>query len=185
MIRARKEAGENSALPDHLKQLSAGARNEVEDVLHEVAQEELRPVVRDAITEDVLRAIQDLVGLTPKVVAAITEDLTGDDPTLRQRAYTLIAKYTLGHPAIVRPPEEATGQLVVNVGLPRPSDAGSGSAPAIEGTAAEISDDTRECDVCHTDKPVNEFVAGSNRCQQCHDEFQAAVRAKLDGEDDE
>jgi hypothetical protein len=146
---------------------------EQEEVAHQIMQEELRPVVREAITEDVLRAINDMVALTPKVVEKMAEDLESDDSVIRQRAYTLIAKYTIGHPAIVRPPEDEAGkQLVVNVGLPRPGE----EAPQIDVPEAE---EVQECVICQQEKPLSQFVSNSDRCQVCHDELQDRVRAQF------
>lgn len=148
------------------------------DVAHEVLKEELRPIAREAITEDVLRAIQKLVGLTPLMVEAIAEDLVCGDPVIRQRAYTLGTKYTIGHQALVRPEEEGPGgKLVVNFNLPRPGDDVQGVEAAVELVAEEL----RTCDLCDVEKSIKEFVAGSNRCQTCYDEQRAEAQRILDG----
>lgn len=175
-MRQKKEAGAVANLPPHLKVISESVRNENQDVAHEILHDELAPVVRDALTEDVLRGISDMVALTPTIVEKIKEDLESDDANIRQKAYTLVAKYTIGHPAIVRPPDEgATGNLVVNFGLPRPGD-------AVEHVESDISleaDEVKPCDMCGIDKSITHFVAGSGRCQQCFDEQQAQAKEMI------
>ena len=174
--RQKVDAGKAGALPEHQKVLQEVTRGERDDVAQRIVEDELRPVVREAITDDVLRGISDLIALAPTVVDKIREDLESDDSTVRQKAYSLVAKYTFGHPAIVRPPEEDGGkQLIVHFGLPRPDD---GSAPeAIEATATElVVDDIRQCDSCQEDKSVTEFVAGSSRCRECYEEQQRVAR---------
>ena len=152
----------------------------------DVMYEELRPIVRESITEDTLRAIEGMVGLTPLVVDALKADIIqDDDPNLRQRAYTLVTKYTMGHPAIIKPQEEIGGsQMVVNFEMPRPDT--NGQPPAIEHvqTIELENPDVRECEVCHATKDLTEFVAGSNRCVTCHNDFVQRAQ-KLIGKDSE
>jgi len=182
-------------MPEHQKEIEVRVRDEVNDAIGEAVQTELKPVVREAITEDVLRAVQDLVGLTPAVVAAITEDLASEDSTIRQRAYSLVAKYTIGHPAIVRAEDQHAGQqLVVIQGLPRPEEraplTAEGSPPMepakdvielAEGAAIE----TKICDKCGNDKPLEEFVAASDRCTTCFQEQQRRAQEMIaSGPDD-
>jgi hypothetical protein len=113
-----------------------------------------------------------MVGLTPRAVQLLAEDMEHDDAVIRQRAYTLVAKYTLGHPALVKA-EDADGskQIVVNFNLPRPEDA---------DVTAEVEEDTVECDTCHEDKLASEMVSGSTRCQACHDKTRAEVLARFE-----
>lgn len=159
-----------------IRELVEVTRGERGDVVDEVVKEELRPVVREAITEDTLRAVQDLIALTPNAVRAIEDDLTSEDPTIRHRAAQLVIKYTVGHPAIVRPPEEeADKQLVVNFNIPRPEE-----LPVPEAEVV-TDEETRECDMCHASKPLAEFVGGSYRCQHCYDEQQERARTMFDG----
>lgn len=176
---AKKRSEETQRLPEHAQELTEIVRGERDDVVERVVQEEIRPVVREAITEETMRAIQDLVGLTPRVVAAISEDLASEDAVIRQRAYTLVAKYTIGHPAVVRPPEEtAQKQLIVNFELPRPGD----TPVDAEASAVELQEDEfRQCDLCGADKPVTSFVAGSNRCADCYEGQQAKAKQLLEG----
>lgn len=177
--RQAKEAGEAKALPPHQKEISERVRGEAADVAHKVIEEEIRPVVRESITADTLEAISKMVGLTGAAVAAIAEDLASDDAVVRQRAYTLIMKYTVGHQAIVRPPEEEKGgDINVHFELPRPK--------AEDGTAEEEvveAVEMKTCDQCGEDKPTPEFVANSTRCQNCYEVQQNRANELLDADD--
>lgn len=163
---------------DEERALNRAVRSELQDVGHEVLKEELQPVVREAITEETVKAIGDLVKLTPTVVEKLTEDLESDDPAIRQRAYTLVAKYTIGHPAIVQPTDDpGQKQIVVNFALPRPGEEVQGQEAAVEVEADEM----RQCDKCGADKPVTQFIAGSSRCVECYEEQQAQAQRILEG----
>ena len=136
-------------------------------------REELRPVVREAIDEDVLKAIQAMVGLTPQAVEVLANDLGSDDPVLRQRAATLVVKYTVGHPALVKATEDKGPGLQVYIGLPRPEDV---EAEAIDLPTEDVEDETRVCDVCGNEKLwPDEFESMSNRCKACFEERRAAI----------
>lgn len=173
--RHRSELGKNNhSNPEELRQLADYVRYEAPDVAKNIISDELRPVVREAITEDVLRAIDKMVSLTPRVVQAIEEDLHGEDQTLRQRAYTLVAKYTIGHHALVTPKDaDPNQQLVVNFNLPRPDSQGGGSMEYDE------PEELRTCDSCGQIKQGWDFVATSNRCQQCFDTQQGKIKELL------
>jgi hypothetical protein len=178
----RGQANSVHSLSPEAKRISQVVRNERDDVVDEMVREELRPAVREAITQDVLNAIRDMVALTPAAVAAITEDLASDDKVLRQRAYSLLTKYTLGHPALVtRDNDPDEKQLIVNFALPRPPD-----APAIEGSATsdeELPEGQRACDLCGGLKDEDQFVDGSDRCNSCWAEQRAQVQARFADED--
>jgi hypothetical protein len=150
-------------------------------VAHEVMRETLRPVVREALTEDVLAAIAEMVGLTPKAVQMLKLDLEAEDSTVRQRAYTLLLKYTVGHPAVVQPSDADPGkQMVVNFNLPRPADAQGEDSDIVSAEAESL----RVCVVCAADKPESEFVANSDRCWDCHRQMQSKIEELLgDGPD--
>lgn len=172
--RQHKERGLESAMPDHQKEITERVKSEIPDVAHHIIEEEIRPVVRESITADTLRAIAEMVALTPDAVTALREDLASEDSTIRQRAYTLLLKYTVGHQAIVRPPEEDPSKVIeVNFELPRPDD----SPPTGEEVVVEATE-VKVCDTCAIEKPVDQFVANSLRCVTCH-EAQAAQAAKL------
>lgn len=165
-----------NTLPDHLQPLTQAIAKDdrkVTDIVHETFKEELRPVVREAITEDVLRAVGQMMRLTPRMVSLIEADMADPDPSVRQKAYTLLAKYTLGNPSVAPASAEAVQapmQVVFN--LPRPGSSAPESAP-------EEAVELRECCECHQHKPTDEFVANSERCSDCHEEVQARVRARF------
>jgi len=136
-------------------------------------KDELTPIVREAINEDVLRAIEGMVGLTPAAVAALEEDLASEDSTIRQRAYSLVIKYTVGHPALVKDDITKNQQMTVNFNLPRPNQEDIDAATVPE-------DDLRLCDMCREPKRwPDEFEAYSTRCTACHEEFTAKIRAQF------
>jgi hypothetical protein len=173
---SRKRAGQNRAHPPELQPLYQADTGKIEDVGMEVMREEIRPVVREALTDDVLRSIEDLVNLTPLVVSKIKEDIEQDtDKTLRQRAYSLVAKYTLGNPAVAPAAQDpAQAGLTVHFNMPRPGDT---STPGLE--APEVIE-LRHCTECNADKPASEFVGASERCQSCHDELQRRVHERFE-----
>lgn len=151
-----------------LRELVDVVRRSQTDVVKKVVEEQLAPIVRDALTEDTLQAIKKLLGLTSTAVGALAEDLVSDDPVIRQRAYSLAIKYTIGHPALVKADDSAgQGQMVVNFALPRPDQ----TPQAIEAAADEL----RTCDLCNTEKPLAEFVGDSDRCQACADEWKQRI----------
>lgn len=139
-------------------------------MIERIVEQELRPIVREALTETTLQALDDLMALTPIAVAAIKEDLESDDVPIRQRAYTLVTKYTIGHPALIRPSDaDPTSQMTVHFNLPRPDDdpeAWDADAPAVE---------MKRCDLCNEEKPSAEMVAGASRCQPCMDRWKQEI----------
>lgn len=167
--RQKVEAGRVQSLTDEQRVVSEVVRGERDDVVDRIVEDELRPVVREAITEDVLRAIRDFVALTPDVVRALAEDLQSEDKILRHKAAALIAKYTLGNPAVAgRPNEELERELVINFDLPRPEVVDS---PVVH----EIEPGERPCDICGAFKSDEQFVDGSDRCVDCWNESRAKV----------
>lgn len=146
----------------------------LEDVARDVMREELAPVVREAITEDALRAIQKLIALTPEMVDKLAVDLQSTDDVVRQKAYTLGLRYTIGHGAIVTPPGEGEAGNKLTVifdGMKRPD--------FEESVDAEVVDETRVCTGCGTEKTVDKFVGHSDRCQECHDALRSRAEALL------
>lgn len=166
----------------------ASAVRDAPDIAHEMLQQELAPIIREALTDEVLQSIHKLVGLTPAAVAQLGEDLHNENANIRQKAYSLLLRYTVGHPALIHPVEdESSKQLIVNFAMPRPA-----AEPAFQGmmgqpTEAEIPDvelvaddeDTRECDVCDGSFPVSQFIANSNRCSSCFQRLQDNVKDML------
>lgn len=149
--------------------------DELERAAQAEFQEQLKPVIKEAITEDVLDAIHDMIGLLPSAIAAIRDDLTSDDKDLRQRAYTQLLRHTAGSKSIV-PDVNADKQRDVNVtfGVPRPEDLDR----ATDSQGQEVIQ-TKECDTCHTAKPLSEFVANSDRCETCFGEMREQAKALL------
>ena len=173
--RQQKERGSKSPHAPEVRDIAAVARGEVKDLVHEVAKEELRPVVRDAMTEDVLRSIDRLVRLTPSAIDKLEEDLASSDETIRQRAYTLLLKYTMGNPSVAPAPTEQQPQgLTVIFNAPRPGD--EPVVPQIEVAAEEL----RKCADCGEEKPASEFVSNGPKCQACFDALHAKLAARFD-----
>jgi hypothetical protein len=168
--RANREAEEfEQRSPEGAREIAAIIRRESPDVIKDVVRDELRPIVRESLTEDTLRAIQRLLGLTPRAVELIALDLENEDPIIRQRAYTLITKYTVGHPALVKQDDaDGSKQIVVNFNLPRPDDV---PAEVVEQESEEV----KTCDLCGEDKAASEFAAGSDRCLACFNHWRKTI----------
>lgn len=140
----------------------------------EVLREELRPHVREYITDQVLDGIKTLIGSIPKAIAKAAEDLDSEDDVTRQKAYSLILRYSIGNGNIV-PDINADRQqeLTVQFNLPRPSAEDLlGPAPAAKDSGVI---ETKECDSCGETKALTEFVANSDRCQSCFDRMRASI----------
>lgn len=146
----------------------------------EVIKEELRPVVKEALTQDVRAAIGRLMGLWPLAAEAIQADLTSPDPIARREAYKTLARYTVGQTPLVAGNDETGGGLVVHFNLPRPAQASERSAEEPIPLATE-STELRNCLVCGEDKPLEEFVDGSDRCEVCHERLKTKEREILEG----
>lgn len=170
--REKKEGRRGMAWAAHTHeqaQIAELGEGRVEDVARDVIREEVAPVVREALTDDVLAAIARMTKLTGRVVEVLEEDLHSENEILRQRAALLVAKYTIGHPGVAPRPDDGAGaqQLVVNVGIPRPGD--------VPAEAVEL----RACDTCGADKPESEFAADSDRCLACLEARKAEVLARF------
>jgi hypothetical protein len=178
---ARKQGGQNRAHPEELQHIYQADAGKIEDAAMEVMRDELKPVVREALTDDVLRAIQDLVNLTPLVVEKIREDIEQtSDTTLRQRAYSLVAKYTLGNASVAPPPTDpAAAGMHVTFMMPRPGDQ---TPVAIEAQADSDAVELKRCRDCEQEHLATDFVANSDRCSQCHAELQAKVQERFGDE---
>jgi len=143
------------------------------DAIQEVLKQELAPVVREAIDQDVVEAIGKMVNLTTRAVEVLADDLESEDRVMRQRAAALVVKYTVGHPALVKPVDETPPQMTVHFNLPRP-----------EGVQrydeeGEVLSETQVCDNCNIEKPLAEFESGSDRCTECFERMRAAVLETL------
>jgi len=144
------------------------------DIVRQAIDEEIRPVVREAITQEVMENIQTLLGLTPSAIAAIKEDLEGNDAALRHKAATLLLKYTLGNPSVAPEPDrDDTKNLQVNFTMPRPGD-----EVAVEVDADEV----KQCDSCGIDKPLGDFIGASDRCRECFDKAKELAASLSDAD---
>ena len=159
-----------------------------DEIVKRVFAEELRPVVRDAIDQDAVAAIQGMVGLVPAAILVLAEGLQSQDEVVRQRSAALIAKYTLGNP-LATPGRADTGdKLVIINALPR-----SDTLPskAIESTSADMLEassyddsEMRRCDTCRLWKPLEQFPGDGPRCEQCLlERKEQIVNAFLDPEE--
>jgi len=151
------------------------SRTAVKDVGHELMKEELRPIVKEALTDEVLAALNGLVALTADAVCALREDIQqSDNKELRQKAYSLLLRYTAGNASIApKAVEEEAKAMQVMFAVPRPGqDADEHDVP---GEAVEL----RDCAECKQSKPADEFVANSDRCTKCHEQFAAKVRERF------
>lgn len=134
-----------------------------------VFKQELTPHVREAITEDTIKAIRSLVTLTPQLVESLGNDLLSKDPIARGRAQALVAKYTLG---FLDPEKEANSRpLVIQLGsMPVPGEA----QPDV------IADDNviQQCDRCEIGKPLSDFEPGATRCNECQSEIRDSIQER-------
>jgi hypothetical protein len=167
---AQKRGGSQSKHAVEVQDMAAATRGEVTDAIHEVAVEEIRPLVREAMTEEVLSSISTMVGLTPKAIAVLQEQMDSADETIAQRAATLFLKYTMGNPSVAPPPsEKAPPPMSVVFNIPRPGDPTDTTLvkneTAYDGDMVEL----RQCSDCSQHKSDDEFVGASSRCQECFD----------------
>jgi len=170
--RQRRRAAKNAEAKQRDATVSQIVRSEVRDVATDVLKAELAPVVREALDDDVLRAVRGMVALTPRAVQVLGEQLDSEDQVLAGRAASLVVKYTVGHPALVRPQDEAAQPMQVIFQLPR---ADEPSAPPALEAEAEEDDGPRRCDTCHQDKPGDAFEGGSDRCTECFERDRARI----------
>lgn len=138
------------------------------DIAAPVLQDELRPLIRERITTEVLDGIAALAKLTPRAVELLADDLEDTDPVVRQKAYTLVMRYTLGAKSLAE--QDSGKNLNVNFAMPRPGDdpdptGSDGDAVPVEGDAVEV----RTCERCHEDKPVAAFEGAAVRCRTCQE----------------
>lgn len=171
-LKRAKAKGGRPADPDHV------TRAQIKDAASELVKEELRPIIREALTQDILDGLGELVAMVPAAIAALKLDLASDDETVRQRAYTAVMRYTLDNKAIApASAEQAPAPMQVVFAMPRPGDAAPPLPEAQPSEATELA----TCAECDTEQPRSNMVANSERCQSCHDEVQARVAAKFGG----
>lgn len=167
--RAAKEydkIGEGMGVPADAAQQAAAA--DPVELAIEVFKQELTPIVREAITDDTIKAIRALVTLHPTLIESLAKDLSNPDPVARGRAQALVAKYTLGF--LDPKNEQNTRPLVINLGdMPHPDDDGADPVPEVDST------ELRECDRCLEQKPLSDFTADAPRCDECQAEIKQEV----------
>lgn len=157
------------------------AQDMVEDQAKEVIRKELQPVVREALTEEVLRGIHDLVKLSPKVVKVLESHLDSPDPNEQYKAASLIAKYTIGNTAVNGAGEDEVKPMTLNINVPRP--ASVENLDDRETHTAE-GEELRECENCKELKTFDQFIGDTDRCKECHKKLQDLVIKKLSPADD-
>lgn len=187
LARQRKQAASKAgSMPAHINELSAVARDVAPDLMRDVIREEARPIAREALTEEVLRATQDLLQLTPQAVANIAHDLASGDERVRQKATEFVLRYTLGNQSIAPTATNNPAPMQVVLNWPT-AGAPPATAPTVEITEGDVVEDAlpaelRECMWCHATKPPAEFVGVSDRCLTCHETVLGDVRERF-GED--
>lgn len=149
--------------------------SKIKDDLAEATQDELRrqlaPVIREAITADVLQGIHNLIGHLPEAIAEAYALLGSDDEEMRYRAAALILRHTTGNKSVVPDVNEGQGgNLTVVFGIPRPD-----VLNQIEGESMVIEE--KECDSCGKSKPLDQFVATSDRCTECFERIRNVGRS--------
>lgn len=149
----------------------------------EVVKEELRPLVRERLTSDVLEGIDALVSLLPTAIHQLEEDIRQkDDPELAHKAAALVMRLTVQNHSVAPPSLEQTpAPLQVHFDIPRPGaepqaevETFVDEANAIE-EAVVVEEPERQCMECQAFKPESQFVGASDRCQSCD----AAIKAKV------
>ena len=152
---------------DSIDELTSLVNAKTQDAVRAAFVEELRPVIREAIDQDAVRAIQGMVGLAPAAILVLQQDLASTDPILRSKAAALVVKYTMGN-ALVTPPRADQGEKLVIINqLPRPEAVAQDELLPGEANIEAEATELRRCDTCRLDKPVDQFPADGPRCAQC------------------
>lgn len=177
--RLRRARKDQSHYTPAQKELAEAIHREAPDFAKDVIQEQLVPVVREALDQEVLNSLKQLVGLAPAAVAALQEDLASVNDKVRQNAYKLILQYSVGHPSLVKVDEDKHAPIQINFALPRPDDQPEmiDEAEVVEEDAGDV----RECDACGATKPASEFVDASDRCVECFNAQQRRAQEILEG----
>lgn len=164
------------------------ALDHLPDVAQQVLADEMRPIIREALTDEVLSSIDDMMGLMALSNKALSDalraatfefnedgtpmvDQNGDrvvvaDHDTRLKAAAMVHRVTLLQPGLAPQPEQPdAAPIVVNFGsMPAISQAVEGSAHEV----IELDEGERLCDMCALPKPADEFVGSSSRCLECH-----------------
>lgn len=154
---------------------------QVKQIVTDVVKDELRPIIREQLTEDVTRGIGELVGLLPTAIQQLKADmLQKDDPELAHKAATLVMRLTVQNSSVAPPSQEQVpAPMQVHFNVPR-SDPGATPAeldPDPEGftDALVVEEPERQCMECHNYKPADAFVGNSDRCEACDEALRKQV----------
>lgn len=151
--------------------------------LRQVIAEELRPIVREAIDEEVIKAIGALVRLSPGAIVALSEDLDSDDPQIRQRAYSLVLKFALDNPHVT-PPRADKPHLQVDVNLPRPGPPPDRAIELLkEDDPPHDLEHQRVCVGCREPRRTSDFQADAPMCTRCLTQRRERVLGALHSQD--
>lgn len=172
-IDTEREAAGRGA--DTMDEITSLVNFKTQDAIRAAFVEEVRPIIREAIDNDAIRAIQGMVGLAPAAIMVLAQDLKSDDPVLRSKAATLVVKYTMGNQLVTPPRVDQSAGLVIVNQLPRPAVTAVDGTPPPELPPAVDTDEVRRCDTCALDKPLVEFPGDGPRCEQCLAEAKARV----------
>lgn len=198
--------------PEHRNQIRSRAGADRKLLAEEVAKHEVTEAVREevvalaheatqeAMSAELLTQIQRFVFLIPKALDAITTNLDDEDPDIRQKAATLLLKYTMGNASVAPPSLEQQDQpLQINFTIPRADTVGpakgggvrplltevsdlSVQAPVIDVESTDLDDrntcEKRTCMECGLEKCADEFIGQSYRCKHCD----GLLRARVEGE---
>jgi hypothetical protein len=143
--------------------------DEAERATQELLREELRPHVREAITDEVVEQVKSLIGHVPLAIEELAAQLHSEDEELRHKAAKEILRHTTGNKAIIPDINADKSQaIIVNFALPRPDPQSTNLAfgpPTIE--------EKRQCDSCLSWKETDEFEGSSDRCAECFKKMKA------------
>jgi hypothetical protein len=179
------------------------AEHEVTQAVQTEVAEQVAPIVREALTEDILVQIQRFVHLIPAALDAVEKNLADEDADVRQKAATTLLRYTMGNPSVAPPSLEQTpAPLQIVFPIPRANSIGpargGGIQPLLSATPASAmpaagmpvldvdpaQDDIdtctkRTCMECSLDKCEDEFVGSSFRCKDCDRQLQERVMGEF------
>lgn len=151
-------------------EVQAAIQRRRDDVIREAFVDELRPVLREAIDEDVIRAIKGMVGLAPAAILALKQDLESGDAVLRSKAASLIIKYTMGNNLVTPTREGSQGGLTIINQLPDAPQAAvleTGQTEDVIDAEVDEDDDARRCESCRLPRPASDFVGDAPICNHC------------------
>lgn len=174
--RLQRMHNQETGWPEAQKEAARQARAvDAVELAKEVFRQELTPIVREQITEEVVQSIAALMKLTPALVESLANDLFSNDANTRTRAQAIVAKYTLGQADST----SKTPKLVVNLGnMPDPSqDGGMKAIPVQDVDHREV----RICERCEEEKDIKEFDGAAPRCRLCQEEIRQGMEARFGG----